>query len=162
MRSIVFGTAGLWLVLVAATLLAVRGEPIATDRAVKRRLRIRLLLCICTQAGHFLEEWQTGFHRSWPALLGLEPWSEAFFIAFNVGWLIVWLLSACLIPRGGRATWVAAWFLALAAMLNAIAHPLLAFSAGGYFPGLWTSPFLGAAGYWLWRLLRDATGARCP
>ncbi|MCP5090226.1 MAG: hypothetical protein GY949_04810, partial [Gammaproteobacteria bacterium] len=51
----------------------------------------------------------------------------------------------------------AAWFLAIAGMLNGVAHPLLAIAAGGYFPGLITSPFIGAAGVWLWLGLRKAT-----
>jgi hypothetical protein len=112
------------------------------------------------QAAHFLEEWQTGFHQHWPALLGLEPWPESFFVVFNVAWIAIWLASAALIPRGGIVTRTAVWFLALAALLNAVAHPLLAMSVAGYFPGLWTSPFLGAAGFWLWLALRRAHGTQ--
>jgi len=158
-RSIVFGTAGLWLVFGAAVVTSVRAGSFAADRSAKRALRLRVLLCTCVQTAHFLEEWQTGFHQRWPAFLGLEPWPETFFVIFNAAWLAVWLATASLIPRGGIVTRAAAWFLALAAMLNAVAHPLLAVSAGGYFPGLWTSPLLGAAGYALWRVLRDAKAA---
>lgn len=161
-RSIVYGTAGLWLVLGVAILIAARATPIAADRAVQRTLRFRLLLCTGVQAGHFLEEWQTGFHLRWPALLGLEPWPETFFVVFNVVWLVVWLASAALVSLGGLATRAASWFLALAAILNAIAHPLLAVAVAGYFPGLWTSPVLGAAGYWLWRALRQSSAVRSP
>lgn len=89
-------------------------------------------------------------------MLGLAPWPESFFVILNVAWLTAWLASAVLIPRGGLVTRTACWFLTLAALLNAIAHPLLALSVGGYFPGLWTSPLLGAAGYALWRVLRFA------
>ena len=52
---------------------------------------------------------------------------------------------------------IAAWFLAIAGMFNGIAHPLLAVAAGGYFPGLASSPFIGAASVWLWFRLRSAT-----
>jgi len=45
---------------------------------------------------------------------------------------------------------------ALAGMLNAIAHPLLALAANCYFPGLVTSPFIGAAALWLWSKLQRA------
>jgi hypothetical protein len=155
-RSIVFGTAGLWLVLGIAVVVAARAGPFAADRSAGRTLRFRVLLCTGVQAAHFLEEWQTGFHQRWPALLGLEPWPETFFVMFNIAWIAVWLASAVLIPRGGHVTRTTVWFLTLAAMLNAIAHPLLALSAGGYFPGLWTSPILGAAGFALWRVLRFA------
>jgi hypothetical protein len=51
----------------------------------------------------------------------------------------------------------AAWFLAIAGMVNGIAHPLLAVAAGGYFPGLISSPVIGSAGVWLWVRLRRAT-----
>jgi len=44
-------------------------------------------------------------------------------------------------------------------MANAIAHPLLAVAAGGYFPGLVSSPFIGAAGVWLWVNLERSTRA---
>jgi hypothetical protein len=49
------------------------------------------------------------------------------------------------------------WFLALAMMMNGIAHPLVAVWTGGYFSGLVTSPFVGVAGLWLWRRLVAAT-----
>jgi hypothetical protein len=39
--------------------------------------------------------------------------------------------------------------LALAGMINGIAHPLLAVAAEGYFPGLLSYPFIGAASIWL-------------
>lgn len=68
---------------------------------------------------------------------------------------MIWLL-AIWAARTGRATLFAAivlWFLAIAAIGNAIAHPLLAVLAGGYFPGLVTSPFLGLAGLFLARRL---------
>jgi hypothetical protein len=160
MRSIVLGTAGLWLVLGVAVIVSTRARPDAANRAAQRTLRLRVLLCTCVQAAHFLEEWQTGFHQHWPALLGLEPWPESFFVVFNVAWIAIWLASAALIPRGGIVTRTAVWFLALAALLNAVAHPLLAMSVAGYFPGLWTSPFLGAAGFWLWLALRRAHGTQ--
>lgn len=54
----------------------------------------------------------------------------------------------------------AAWFLAIAGMINGIAHLLLAISADGYFPGLVNSPFIGIAGVWLWLRLRRATRSK--
>jgi len=57
-----------------------------------------------------------------------------------------------------KAAFFAAWILALAATLNGIAHPLMAVSVGGYFPGLISSPFIGAAGIYLWKqLLRSSS-----
>ena len=37
---------------------------------------------------------------------------------------------------------------------------LLAIAAGGYFPGLVSSPFIGVAGVWLYLRLRGATRSR--
>lgn len=55
---------------------------------------------------------------------------------------------------------LAAWFLAIAGMFNGIAHPLLAIAAGGYFPGLVNSPFIGVASVWFWLRLLRATRPR--
>ncbi len=41
--------------------------------------------------------------------------------------------------------------------LNGIGHPLMAVTAGGYFPGLVSSPFVGLACIWLSLRLREAT-----
>ena len=38
------------------------------------------------------------------------------------------------------------WFLGIASVANGLIHPLLALNAGGYFPGLVTSPLVGAVG----------------
>ena len=79
------------------------------------------------------------------------------FMAFNLVWLVLWLASIPGVYAGRTAAMFAAWFLALAGMLNGIAHPLLAAAAGGYFPGLVTSPFIGLSALLLWQRLRHAT-----
>ena len=61
------------------------------------------------------------------------------------------------VGAGRRLAFFAAWFLALAGLLNGVAHPAFAVGVGGYFPGLVTSPFIGAAGIWLWLRLRQTT-----
>jgi len=52
-----------------------------------------------------------------------------------------------------RISTFALWFLAIASMANGIVHPLFAFAIGDYFPGLWTSPFVGILGVVLFRTL---------
>ena len=47
--------------------------------------------------------------------------------------------------------------LAIAGTFNGIAHPALALAAGGYFPGLISSPVIGVAGVLLWRSLLRST-----
>lgn len=81
----------------------------------------------------------------------------SFFVCFNLAWIAIWITSVRLLRRGRRAAFFAAWFLAIAGVLNGVAHPLMALASGGYFPGLITSPIIGIAGVILWRRLRGAT-----
>lgn len=129
-----------------------RGEDPARKAAA-----IMLLIATVIQAAHFAEEAATGFHIAFPAYFGQAPVPFAVFLAFNLVWLIVWFASIHGVYAGRTAALFAAWFLALAGMLNGIAHPLLAASVGGYFPGLATSPAIGIAGLLLWQRLRRST-----
>ena len=110
-----------------------------------------LALATAIQAAHFVEETATGFHERFPALFGAPPMPLAFFVGFNLTWLAIWV--AAVPGLGNSRTWAffAAWFLAIAGMLNGIGHPAMAIAVGGYFPGLLTSPFIGAASFWLWQ-----------
>lgn len=102
---------------------------------------------------HFAEELTTGFHEQFPALFGLPPMPLDLFVAANLVWLGIWSVSIAWIRRAHPVPLFAAWFLAVAGCANGVVHPLLALAAGGYFPGLFTSPFIGLAGFWLWRRL---------
>lgn len=110
-----------------------------------------------TQGAHFVEEWITGFHIRFPALLGLGPMPLSFFVSFNLAWIVIWIVSVPFIRLGRRWAFFAAWFLAIAGALNGAAHPIMAIEAGGYFPGLITSPLIGIAGVILWQRLHRAT-----
>ena len=68
----------------------------------------------------------------------------------------IWVVSVPGLRSARPAAFFAA-FLAIAGMFNGIAHPLLSISAGGYFPGLVTSPLIGGASVGLWLRLRGAT-----
>lgn len=114
------------------------------------------------QGVHFAEEWSTGFHIQFPALMGLDPMPLSFFVTFNISWLAIWVVSMPLIRRGSSFAFFAAWFLAIAAMLNGVAHPIMALGSGSYFPGLLTSPLIGIAGVILWQRLREATVGPAP
>ena len=109
------------------------------------------------QAIHFIEEAATGFHERFPAVFGANAMPLSWFAAFNLLWLAYWAISVTGLKHSRRNAFFAAWFLALAGMLNAIAHPVLALLANGYFPGLVTSPIIGAFSYWLWRSLHRST-----
>ena len=127
-----------------------------------------LALAVAIQSIHFTEEATTGFHEQLGPLLGLPGMPFSVFIAFNVMWLGIWVASIPGLRSSRAGAFFAAWFLAIAGMINGIAHPLLAIAAGAYFPGLVTSPFICIASVWLWLQLREATrtrgdsGARIP
>jgi hypothetical protein len=95
-----------------------------------------------------------------PALLGLPAMSFGLFVTFNFAWLAIWLASVPAIGAGRPVAFFAAWFLAIAGVLNGIGHPAFAFAEGGYFPGLLTSPFIAAAAAWLAVRLGAATAPR--
>ena len=147
----------LGLAAVAAVLLAQnRPSPAEND---SRRLAAShaLVLALVVQGIHFAEETATGFPERLGALLGIPAMPMFFFLAFNLLWLGIWVVSIPGIRSARTGAFFAAWFLAIAGMINAIAHPILAVAANGYFPGLVSSPFIGAAGLRLWFRLREAT-----
>jgi hypothetical protein len=68
------------------------------------------------------------------------------FVSFNLAWLGIWALSAWGLARRHQVALFPLWFLGIASVANGLAHPLLALNAGGYFPGLATSPLVAAVG----------------
>lgn len=147
----------LGLAAIAAFVLA-RGHPSAPENVAQRLIASRALaLALVAQAIHFAEEALTGFPERLGALLGLPAMPMSFFLVFNLAWLAIWVVSIPALRAAWTAAFFAAWFLAIAGMINAIAHPLLAVAARGYFPGLVSSPLIGAAAAWLWLRLRAAT-----
>jgi hypothetical protein len=118
-----------------------------------------VLVAIFFQAGHFVEELSAGFHEQLPALFGLPPMPLQFFVSFNVAWLIIWSISTWGLTVHSRASLFPLWFLGIGCAMNGVAHPALSILAGGYFPGLLTSPVVGILGVILLRRLRDITHA---
>ena len=142
--------------IVAVGLAQRRSSPV---EAATERIAASIVLGAATaiQCVHFAEEWATGFHARFPALLGLEPMPLSFFVPFNLAWIAIWIVSMPFLRLGRGIAFFAAWFLAIAGILNGIAHPMMAIASGGYFPGLLTSPFIGIAGVILWLRLQRAT-----
>lgn len=147
------------LLLVALHRTCARG-PVAGDPAARRRLAALFAAAIAVQGAHFAEEWAADFHLRFPALLGLHPWSLELWAGFNLFWIAVWCLALPGLLRGWRPALLPVWFLALACLVNAAAHPLLALAAGGYFPGLWSSPICGLVGVPFYLLLARLTRPR--
>lgn len=157
MLSLIPSIAILGLAVFAAVQLALRrpsSEELGAERAAAAQM---LILTTTIQGGHFAEEWATDFHVHFPALFGLEPMPLPFFVGFNLIWLVVWIASVPLLRSSRKSAFFAAWFLAIAGMLNGVAHPLMAVVSGGYFPGLYSSPFIGLASIFLWKRLSRAS-----
>lgn len=151
MANVFLGTLGLTLVALAALVLTIaRGR---ASVASIPRLRLVATATILFQLGHFIEEAASRFYVRFPESLGLAPWSRVFFVTFNLFWLVAWLLAVACINTYWRISLFTLWFLAIASMANGIVHPLFSFAIGGYFPGLWTSPFVGILGLLLFREL---------
>ena len=151
------GTLGLWLAALAALLFSFSRPLVRSDRV--RDIRTIAGFVLALQVLHFSEEYLHGFHRRFPELLGLAAWPEAFFVTFNVTWLALWSAAIAGLDRFPRAALLALWFLGIAAAGNGLAHPALALAAAGYFPGLWSSAFVGIAGLLLVYRLLSATSA---
>jgi hypothetical protein len=153
--SALVGTLGLTLALIAALTLAWSRSGVAAEHLVKvRRIAV---VAVVLQAGHFGEEYLQQFYLRFPVMLGLAPWSDVFFVAFNLIWLAVWLFAIAGLARFPRVAAFPLWFLAIASTANGIAHPLLSLAASGYFPGLWSSPLVGIVGVVLLSALASAT-----
>jgi hypothetical protein len=150
----------LGLAALAALLLVLnRWSPPERTRARSAASRA-LALSVGIQGVHFVEEAATGFHERLGSLLGLPGIPLSVFVIFNLMWIGLWIASIPGLRSGRAVAFFAAWFLAIAGMVNGIAHPLMAVAAGRYFPGLVSSPLIGVASFWLWLQLRRATQAR--
>jgi hypothetical protein len=162
LRSILTGTLGLIVAGVAALVLTyARGGVLADTRVLRSTVRI-VFLAIACQAAHFVEEAATDFPDRFPQLLGLTPWPLRFFVWLNLAWLLLWAVAGWGLVARVRIALFPLWFLGIASVANAVAHPAFALRTGGYFPGLFTSPLVGFAGILLLVQLTAVTRSRHP
>lgn len=153
LRSILIGTAGLSACgLIALLLTLARATPSANSPEASQVKKIAAA-GIMLHSVHFIEEWQTGFHVRFPTLLGLAPWTSAFFLSHNLFFIGVWILSLAVLRAQTHLALFPLWFLAIASTANGIAHPLFSGVVADYFPGLLTSPLVGICGVLLMRAL---------
>ena len=157
MTSLLPSIIALGLAVIYALYLAVKRHPASNDEASLTSASHILTIAVMVQSIHFTEELVTGFHEAFPGFFGLDAIPLSIFITFNVVWIAIWIASIPGIRASSRPAYFAAWFLAIAGMLNGIAHPMLAFAQGEYFPGLFSSPFVAIACVLLWRRLQNAT-----
>lgn len=158
LRSVLESTGALSLALLAATVLTWRRPLVTSDTTGRQQARRFFLFALALQCIHFLEEFVTGFDVELPQLLGLAPWPADFFVVFNVFWIALWILASVGLEQGRQVALLPVWFFALGMAINGVAHPLLALRAGGYFPGLASSPVVGVVGVVLLIRLVGITG----
>jgi len=117
------------------------------------------LIAVGLQCFHFMEEYLTGFNVRFPSLFGIDTaWSVELFTGFNLVWLGLLVLNGYWMFGNSRLSYLLVYFFAITGgILNGIGHPLLSLAAGGYFPGLLTSPLVLIAGILLLsRLVKHA------
>jgi hypothetical protein len=155
-RSMILGPSVLWGVAVVAIVLTIARRPAKNSPGAVDGIIRLYLIGIAFQCLHFTEEYVTRFYVRTPEFLGFVAWSGEFFVILNLSWIALWLFGAVGIKLGVRAAYFPVWFFAIGMVGNAIWHPLLSLATGGYFPGLFTSPFAGIIGAILlsrlWRL----------
>jgi hypothetical protein len=117
------------------------------------------LILILVQAVHSVEEYLFRLYdvlapaRYVSGLFGVPP-PLGFIISNSLLVLLgLWCWIALIRPQRSSAR-VVAWLGALGEIANGLGHIALALAAGGYFPGLATTPLLLAAGAWLVMSLR--------
>ena len=150
-------TLALGTLLVAAVALTAVRPQLRSEVRTSARLFAVVGLTILLQAFHFIEELQSNFFIRFPEAFGLQPFTEPVFVAFNVTWLVIWVIALFALRAGLVIAVCPLWFLGLAMLLNLIAHPVLALRTGGYFPGLLTAPLVGVFGILLIRELVRVT-----
>jgi hypothetical protein len=157
LQSILIGTIGLSVAAIAAAMLAMSRQIRVSAFSELNQVRHITAIAIVLQSAHFTEEWYSGFHKRFPEMLGLVPWPSTFFALLNLIWIGIWCVSTTFLGKQPRALLFPIWFLAIASAVNGIAHPVLSVLSAGYFPGLWSSPFVGVAGVLLLRALSRLT-----
>ena len=132
------------------------------------RARSALLLLVFAQAAHSIEEYTFGlYERFAPARFASGLVSSDLATGFAVlnASLVAFGLWCCLVPM--RRNWPSArswaWLWVVVELGNGVGHPVLALRAGGYFPGVATSPFLLVLALYLaGRLVRTRNSAWAP
>lgn len=153
-QSFLIGTFGLTLVLCVSIILVLLRP--GTRRWQTPKLHPILALSLLGHTVHVAEEIGKGFHVRFPELMGLPPWPLPLFVSFNLALLAVWVWGLTL-RLHQRFYAIMYWFLALASILNGVAHPTFSILVGGYFPGLYSSPVVAILGTLLLMRLYNAT-----
>ena len=119
----------------------------ALGSCMDSRARLAFLALIVVQACHSIEEYTFALYEVFPVARfasGLVSSDLATGFAILNTALVVFGLWCYLVPV--RLGWPSArgwaWLWVIIELGNGLAHPALAFRAGGYFPGVGTAPIL--------------------
>ena len=114
------------------------------DRSVEQSKLTRAcqvcLLGIAVQCLHFLEKYLAGFQRVYPPMLGLDPWSDPFFVSLNLPFIALLVLAAAGFLYQLRLAYFVVWFFAIAMFGNGVVYPVVSVMRGAYLPGTITAP----------------------
>ena len=89
---------------------------------------------------HGVEEYSGRLYETLPPRFGLKPIQPGHFAAFNLVWLMIFLVAAIGVFRGVRLSLLVVWFVALLGCIgNAVFHGWLALQSGGYEAGVVTA-----------------------
>lgn len=113
------------------------------------------LIALAIQFLHFAEEYLTGFVSKLPAIIGQEPYPLDYWVTFNMVAYSIFILGAIALHKNTRSYFIIpVFFIVVGVILNGVAHVLLSFYTGGYFPGLFTAiiyiiliPFIIRSGF---------------
>lgn len=162
LRSILLGLSALYVIAGIALILTILRHEVKQQHpaAALNRFMHLFLVGVALQCLHFIEEFVTGLYIHLPAFLDLAPWSPEFFVAFNLAWIAIWIISAIGIYHHFPAAYFPVWFFIFGMVGNGVFHPLLALATQGYFPGLVTSPIVGVISIILFTKLWELTQPR--
>ena len=125
---------------------------------MERRSQVVFLFLILAQGAHSIEEYATRLYEVFaPARFVSSLISNDLSLGFLVvnAALVMFGLWCWAVPvrSGWRAARGLAWFWTVLEIGNGVGHSILAFSRGGYFPGVATAPLLLVLAVWLAVLL---------
>ena len=147
---------------VIAVVLTMLRPRLTRDARTMRRLLVAVGLTICAQALHFVEELVTELYLALPTTFGFPAAPRSLFVQINVTALIVWAVALVGVRQGVVIALLPLWFLGFCEVLNLVLHPALALWTGGYYPGVFTAPLVGALGIWTVVELTRATADTEP
>ncbi len=98
------------------------------------------LLALSIQFVHFIEEYVNDFTVKVPALIGMPPNPEQFWIIFNMVAYSIFIIGGIIIFRGIKELMIIPlFFIVVGVIMNSVGHILISLYTGGYFPGLYTA-----------------------